>query len=165
MSTKDRLRSHKSLALETNDISLRKLTSFVLAKIRNYEISQGCHYKATEEEVQGIISQEVKSRRELAAEYHEAADSAQDEASRRKFETLYFERLSEAGILAQYLAHRPVGQAEMSSAVRHAKRQVEQAGVPQGRQPAIIFKLARKNLSDRVFDDDDLEKEVAKQLV
>lgn len=152
MSTKDRLRAHKSLALETHDNSLLKVINFALDKISSFEASKGCYYQATEQEVQGILSNEVQSLRKSAAAYREAADSVQGEESRRKFETLYFERLSEAGILSQYLQQR-ASEAEMSAAVRHATRQVKQAGVPQVKHPGIIIKLARKNLSNRAFDD------------
>lgn len=123
--------AHKSLALETHDNSLLRITNFALDKIRSFEVSKGCYYQATEQEVQGILSNEVQSLRESAASYREAADSAQDDESRRKFETLYFERLSEAGLLAMYLSHR-ASESEMSVAEQHATHQ---------------------NLSDRVFDD------------
>lgn len=103
VSTKDRLKAHKSLALETHDNSLLKLTSTVLFKIRSLELSKGGHYNASEEEVQGIIANEVKSCRNSAALYREEANSAQDEESRKKFETLYYDKLSEAGLLAMYL--------------------------------------------------------------
>lgn len=152
VSTKGRLNAHKSLALETHDNSLLRIINFALDKIRSFETSRGCHYQATEQEVQGILSDEVKSLRKSAAAYRAAADSAQDEESRRKFETLYFDKLSEAGILSRYLQQR-ASEAEMFAAVQHATCQVKKAGVPQVKQPGIIYKLARKNLSNRAFDD------------
>ena len=103
MSTVDRLKAHRSLARETRDESLLKLVNLVLNEIRTYEISKGCHYKASEEEVQGIISKEVQARKELAASYHKAADSAQDEESRERFVIDYYDKLSEAGLLSTYL--------------------------------------------------------------
>lgn len=45
-------------------------------------------------------------------------------------------------------------------AVQDAKFQVEKAGVPKGKQPGIIIKLARKELVDRTFDGSQLAKMV-----
>lgn len=103
MSTVDRLKAHRSLARETMDESLLKLVNLVLNEIRTYELSRGCHYKASEKEVQGIISKEVQARKEMAVSCHKAADSAQDEESRKRFVIGYYERLSEIGLLSQYL--------------------------------------------------------------
>lgn len=47
----------------------------------------------------------------------------------------------------------------MSAAVQDAKLQVEEAGVPKGKQSGII-KLARKELADHAFDEGRLEEMV-----
>lgn len=152
MSTKDMLEEHRLLALKTRDKSLLKPINLTLAEIRKFEITKGGNYKASEEEVQGIIAKAVKTRKEFAESYRKAADSAQDEESRRRFESHYNVELSEAGLLEQYLP-QSASEAEMFAAVQDAKLQVEKAGIPKGKQQGIIFKLARKELADRAFNE------------
>lgn len=48
----------------------------------------------------------------------------------------------------------------MSAAVQDAKLQVEKAGVPKNKQPGIIIKLARREMTDRTFDEGRLEEMV-----
>lgn len=159
MSTKDKLKAHKLLALKTRDKSLLKPLNLTLAEIQNFEISKGKGYEASEEEVQGIISKAVKTRKASAAEYRKAADSATTEEVKRTAEANYNTELSEAGLLEQYLPQR-ASEAEMFAAVQDAKLQVEKAGVPKNKQLGIIIKLARKELADRTFDGGQLAKMV-----
>lgn len=157
MSTKDKLKAHKLLALKTRDKSLLKPLNLTLAEIHNFEISKGKGYEATEEEVQGIIAKAVKTRKTSAEEYCKAADSATTEEVKRTAEANYNTELSEAGLLEQYLPQR-ASEAEMFAAVQDAKLQVEKVGVPKGKQLGIIIKLARKELADRTFDGGQLAK-------
>lgn len=159
MSTKDKLKAHKLLALKTRDKSLLKPLNLTLAEIQNFEISKGRGYEATEEEVQGIIAKAVKTRKASAAEYRKAADSATTEEVKRTAEANYNTELSEAGLLERYLPQR-ASEAEMFAAVQDAKLQVEKAGVPKNKQLGIIIKLARKELADRTFDGGQLAKMV-----
>lgn len=55
MSTKDMLEKHRLLAVKTLDNSLFNLLERALSEIRCFELSKGGNYKATEEEVQGIL--------------------------------------------------------------------------------------------------------------
>lgn len=159
MSTKDMLEKHRLLALKTRDNSLFNLLERALSAIRCFELSKGGNYKATEEEVRGIISKEVRACKESAALYCKKANSAQDEESRRQFRILHNVKLSEAGLLERYLP-QSASEAEMSAAVQDAKLQVEKAGVPKGKQSGIIIKLARKELANHAFDEGRLEKMV-----
>ena len=106
MSTKGILEKHRSLALKTRDKSLLKLLNLTLAEIKNFEISKGKGYEATEEEVQGIIAKAVKIRKESAVEYRKAADFATTEEVKRAAEANYNTELSEAGLLELYLLQR-----------------------------------------------------------
>ena len=106
MSTKGKLKAHRLLALKTRDKSLLKLLNLTLAEIRNFEISKGKGYEATEEEVQGIIAKAVKTRKASAAEYRKATDFATTEEVKRTAEANYNTELSEAGLLERYLPQR-----------------------------------------------------------
>lgn len=159
MSTKDKLKAHKLLALKIRDKALLKPLNLTLSEIKNFEISKGKGYEATEEEVRGIIAKAVKTRKASAAEYRKAADSATTEEVKRTAEVNYNTELSEAGLLERYLPPR-ASEAEMFAAVQDAKLQVEKAGVPKGKQLGIIIKLARKELADRTFDGGQLAKMV-----
>lgn len=140
MSTKDMLEKHRLLAVKTLDNSLFNLLEGALSEIRCFELSKGGNYKATEEEVQGIISEEVRACKESAALYLKNADSAQDEESRRQFRILHNVKLSEAGLLERCLP-QSASEAEMSAAVQDAKLQVGKAGVPKGKQSGVFTSL------------------------
>jgi hypothetical protein len=148
---KERIRGDLTAAMKSGDAAAVATLRMALAAITKEEVAGKSARQLSDDEVIGVLTGEVKKRREAAAAFLSA-----DRADRADAEN------SEAAVLSRYLP-QPLSPDEVGALVAAAVADVEAAGLTGGRAMGAVMKALKQQTHGRV-DGGELAATVRQQL-